>query len=370
MTTLVSGIGDFFQKVLRPVSVSFRGGKTYLTLDIGTSSVKMLEIQDTDGALQVMQAGVEPLPSNTVQAGLIQDPARLAASLQSLIEAHQIKTTDVVTALPGSVVVSKRLTLPAQEPSELHQSILFEAGNVIPESLEEMSIDYQVLGRTADTQTVDILLVAVRKDVLEGYVTAMRQAGLVPRIVDVDYFALENGFELNYQARPDETIGETIGLIDIGAQSASIHIVKDGQSACTAEVPVGGQHLTHFLAQELGIDHGQAERLKLGTEDRDAVQPLLARAAQQLVDEVQRGLDFAWSDAGHDQLHTIYVSGGSARLPGLVSTMATRLGVKTEIFEPFRLLDVHPSVDDVWLDRHAASFAVGVGLATRRPGDR
>ena len=366
MTTLVSGIGDFFQKVLRPVSVSFRGGKTYLTLDIGTSSVKMLEIQDTDGALQVMQAGIEPLPSNTVQAGLIQDPARLAVSLQSLIEAHQIKTTDVVTALPGSVVVSKRLTLPAQEPSELHQSILFEAGNVIPESLEEMSIDYQVLDRTADTQTVDILLVAVRKDVLEGYVTAMRQAGLVPRIVDVDYFALENGFELNYQARPDETIG----LIDIGAQSASIHIVEDGQSACTAEVPVGGQHLTHFLAQELGIDHGQAERLKLGAEDRDAVQPLLARAAQQLVDEVQRGLGFAWSDAGQDQLHTIYVSGGSARLPGLVSTMATRLGIKTEIFEPFRLLDVHPSVDDVWLDRHAASFAVGVGLATRRPGDR
>ena len=366
MTTLVSGIGDFFQKVLRPVSASFRGEKTYLTLDIGTSSVKMLEIQDTDGALQVMQAGIEPLPSNTVQAGLIHDPARLAASLQSLIEAHQIKTTDVVTALPGSVVVSKRLTLPAQEPSELHQSILFEAGNVIPESLEEMSIDYQVLSRTEDTQTVDILLVAVRKDVLEGYMTAMRQAGLVPRIVDVDYFALENGFELNYQAGLDETIG----LIDIGAQSASIHIVKDGQSACTAEVPVGGQHLTHFLAQELGVDHGQAERLKLGAEDQDAVQPLLARAAQQLVDEVQRGLGFAWSDAGQDQLHTIYVSGGSARLPGLVSTMATRFGVKTEIFEPFRLLDVHPSVDDVWLDRYAASFAVGVGLATRRPGDR
>ena len=366
MTTLVSGIGDFFQKVLRPVSVSFRGEKTYLTLDIGTSAVKMLEIQDTDGALQVMQAGIEPLPSDTVQAGLIHDPARLSASLQGLIEAHQIKTTDVVTALPGPVVVSKRLTLPVQEPSELHQSILFEAGNVIPESLEEMSIDYQVLGQTEDSETVDVLLVAVRKDVLEGYVTAMRQAGLVPRTVDVDYFALENGFELNYQAGPDETIG----LIDIGAQAAAIHIVKDGQSASTAEVPVGGQHLTHFLAQELGIDHGQAERLKLGAEDQDAVQPLLARAAQHLVDEVQRGLRFAWSDTGQDQLHTIYVSGGSARLPGLVPTMAARLGVKTEIFAPFRLLDVHPHVDDVWLDRHAASFAISVGLATRRPGDR
>ena len=366
MATLVSGIGDLFQKVLRPVSVSFRREKTYLTLDIGTSSVKMLEVQDTDGTLQVMQAGIEPLPSNTVQAGLIHDPARLAGSLQSLIEAYQIKTTDVVAALPGSVVVSKRLTLPVQEARELHQSILFEAGNVIPESLEEMSIDYQVLGRTEDAGTVDILLVAVRKDVLEGYVTAMRQAGLVPRIVDVDYFALENGFELNYRARPDETIA----LIDIGAQSAFLLIVKDGQSVCTAEVPIGGQHLTSFLAQELDVDHGQAERLKLGAEDQDAVQPLIARAAQQLVDEVQRGLHFSWSDAGQDQLHTIYVSGGSARLPGLVSTLGAHLGVNTELFESFRLLDVHPYVDDVLLDRHAASFAISVGLATRRPGDR
>lgn len=369
MVALVSGIEDFFQKVLRPVSVSFRGEKNYLTLDIGTSSVKMLEIQDKDGVIQVMNAGIQPVPSDTVQAGLIQDPARLAESLRSLIEARQIDTTDVITAMPGSVVVIKRLTLPAQEPTELHQTILFEAGNVIPESLEEMNIDYQVLGQAEDTDTVDILLVAVRKDVLEGYVTAIRQAGLVPRIVDVDYFALENGFELNYQDRQDRS-DETIALIDIGAQSASISILKDGDSACTAEVPIGGRHLSRVLVQELGVDEAQAEKLKLGAEDQDAVQPILARAAQQLVDEVQRALRFSWPDAGQDQLHTIYISGGTAQLPGLVSTMAARLEVDTEILEPFRLLDVSSHVDDVWLDRYAASFAVSVGLATRRPGDR
>ena len=138
-------------------------------------------------------------------------------------------------------------------------------------------------------------------------------------------------------------------------------------------MPIGGQQFTTLLAQELDVDEEQAEDLKVGeavAEDQEAVQRIVTLAAEQFLDEVQRSLSFFWSGSTKDQLNTIYISGGTAQLPGLAATMRERLDVFTEVIDPFRLLNIGDEVDDFFLRQYAASFAVSVGLATRRPGDK
>ena len=208
MATLLAGASDFLQKVLKPVSsvISFGKEKSYLTLDIGTSSVKMLEVQEKGGVMNIMSAGIEPLPPGAVKESMIQDPESVALSVRTLVDTHQVETTDVIASVPGPLVVIKQVTFPEQAPKELRETILFEAGNFIPESLDDVNIDYQVLEHDEETNNVDILLVAARKDMLEGYASAIKQAGLVPVVADVDYFALENMFERNYDPNPKETI--------------------------------------------------------------------------------------------------------------------------------------------------------------------
>ena len=371
MAALLGSASDFLQKVLKPVSsvISFGREKSYLTLDIGTSSVKMLEVQEKGGVMNITSAGIELLPPDAVKGSMIQDPESVALSIRSLVETHGVETTDVITSVPGPLVVIKRATFPEQAPKELRETILFEAGNFIPESLDDVHIDYQVLEHAEETDHVDILLVAARKDMLDGYSSAISQAGLVPVVVDVDYFALENMFEHNYDSNPEETIA----LINIGAHYSSINIVKEGRSVFTGDVPIGGQQFTTLLAQELDVDEEQAEDLKVGeavAEDQEAVQRIVTLAAEQFLDEVQRSLSFFWSGSTKDQLNTIYISGGTAQLPGLAATMRERLDVFTEVIDPFRLLNIGDEVDDFFLRQYAASFAVSVGLATRRPGDK
>ena len=371
MSALLSSPGNILQKIIQPISsiIPFRGEKNYLTLDLGTSSVKMLEVQEKGGVMSIVDAGIEPLPPDTIQGSMVQDPESVALSIRTLVEAHEVEATDVITAIPGPVVVIKRATFPAQDQKELKETILFEAGNFIPESLDDVHIDYQVLEHDEETDNVDILLVAVRKDMLEGYVSAISQAGLTPIIVDVDYFALENMFETNYEPDPDETAA----LINIGAHYSSINIVKESRSVFTGDVPIGGRQFTSLLAQELGVDEEQAEGLKIGeaiADDQDAVQRIISLGAEQFLDEVQRSLSFFWSGSTKDQLNTIYLSGGAAQLPGLAQAMHERLEVPAEVIDPFRLLNVGPQVDELFLRQYGASFAVSVGLATRRLGDK
>ena len=371
MAALLSSASDFLQKVLKPVSsvISFGGEKSYLTLDIGTSSVKMLEVQEKGGVMHITSAGIEPLATRRGEREHDSGPGERCSVYPDFDRDPRGRNYRCYRLRACPLVVIKRATFPNQAPKELRETILFEAGNFIPESLNDVHIDYQVLEHDEETDNVDILLVAVRKDMLDGYASAISQAGLVPVVVDVDYFALENMFERNYDPTPEETIG----LINIGAHYSSINIVKEGRSVFTGDVPIGGQQFTTLLAQELDVDEEQAEELKVGdaiAEDQEAVQRIVTLAAEQFLDEVQRSLSFFWSGSTKDQLNTIYISGGTAQLPGLAAAMRERLDVFTEVIDPFRLLNIGDEVDDFFLRQYAASFAVSVGLATRRPGDK
>jgi type IV pilus assembly protein PilM len=346
-----------------------RREKNYLSLDIGSSSIKMIEVRGTGSSMCILNVGIAPLPLNTVQGNVIQNIESVTQVIRSLLQQHKIKATSVVTAVPGPAVIIKRATFPYQEPVALEETIMFEAGNFIPESLENVHLDYQVLDQ-ADAENVDVLLVAVRKDVLNSYVDAINNAGLVPAVVDVDYFALENMFEVNYSPNP----GEVIALINIGARYSSINIMKDGRSAFTGDVPIGGKHFTEVLAQGLGIDHEQAEVLKIrgaapGSE-REEFERIITVSSEQLLDEIQRALSFFWTGSTEEQVSAIYLSGGTAPLHGLTSALSERLQIPVEVSNPFRMMNLSRQPDDQFVYQNASALAVSVGLATRRPGDK
>ena len=362
--------GNFLQSCVSSLSSLFPqwGEKNYLTLDIGSSSVKMLEIHGKDRALQILNAGIVPLPANAVQNNIVRDSDGVAFAIRTLVEEHHVKATEVVTAVPGPAVIIKRAKFPVQDMPELHDTILFEAGNFIPESLDNVHLDYQIFARDADNDSVDVLLVAVRKDVITSFLTPIYDAGLFPVIVDVDYFALENMFELNHA----EHLGDTVALINIGDRYSSISIMKAGRSAFTGDVPFGGRQVTDMLAEELGLSESQAETLKItgrgeGRQHEEGKR-VIAVAAEQLCHEIQRTFSFFWTDP--DQISSIYLSGGTAQIPTLASTMSERLQVPVALADPFRLVTISNQADYDFILQHSSSLAISVGLATRRPGDK
>ncbi len=364
-------LGNLVRKTFSPL-LSFlpSAEKSYLSLDIGSSSVKMLEVRDSSDAVRILNAGIASLPTNAIQGNVVQDFDSVTQAIRSLLDAQKIKTSTVIASVPGPAVIIKRATFPLQAANELEQTILFEAGNFIPESLENVNLDYQILDTAQDPNEVDVLLVAVRKDVINSYVSAIRSARLTPVIIDVDYFALENMFELNYTLEPEEVVA----LINVGARYSSINIMRGGRSAFTGDVPVGGRQFTEVLSEELHLNYDEAEDLKLfGSEDagrQRELERVINTVADQLLDEVQRALSFFWTGSTEEQINAVYLSGGSAHLSGLVAAMGERLQLPVMFSDPFRSLSISRQVDEQFLQEHASALAVSVGLATRRPGDK
>ncbi|TMB18779.1 MAG: type IV pilus assembly protein PilM, partial [Deltaproteobacteria bacterium] len=221
-----------------------------------------------------------------------------------------------------------------------------------------------------DGNKMEVLVVAVKKEIINSYTEAIRAADLEPVLVDVDYFALENMFELNYDA-PE---GHPVGLVNIGARYSSINILKQGRSTFTGDVPVGGAEYGEALVRQFGLSPADAEQVKMGRPaggvDAATAEPIIGSVTEFIVEEIQRALSFFWTAATDEPLGGIILSGGTARMPGLSAQLTQRLGCAVEVANPFRRLQVERSVDRGLIEASGHALAVTVGLATRRPGDK
>src|SRR3989338_3148759 len=214
----------------------------------------MVEVIGEKSGYRLVNAGVLPLPPTAVQNNMIADKDVVVKTIQSLIQANGIQATRVISAVPGRAVIIKKIQLPAQGEAELEANVEFEATNVIPESLENVNLDYQVLSYTEDGSKMEVLLVAVKKEIINSYTQVIRDAGLTPAIMDVDYFAMENMYEVSYGA----TSEGVVALLDIGARYTSINVLKQGISTFTGDLPVGGEAFTEALVQALQVSPEQA----------------------------------------------------------------------------------------------------------------
>jgi type IV pilus assembly protein PilM len=345
----------------------------YVALDIGSSSIKLVEAAVDKSGYRALKLGILPLPENAIQNNMVVDSKSVAEVIRQLIQEQGVSAKKVISAVPGRAVIMKKVQMPKQESAELEANIEFEAQNVIPENLENVNLDHQVLSDSADGNKMDVLLVAVKKEIVNSYSTVIEDAGLEPSVMDVDYFALENMYEANYAG---EAVKGVVGLIHIGAQNTSISLLQNGVSTFTGDLSIGGAYFTDALASHAGLSAAAAESFKLTGVAEDhkglALAALLQPTIEELAEEIRRTVSLYGavpSDEG-DGLKTIYLSGGGAKLIGLRALLEERMGVPVRLSEPFRSFTVNKNIDREYLLESAPSFAVAAGLSIRRPGDR
>jgi type IV pilus assembly protein PilM len=343
----------------------------YVAFDIGSSSVKMVEAVVDKSGCHLLNAGVVPLPSGAVQNNMVVEDRSVAEAIRKLTQQHGVRSNKVISAVPGRAVIIKKIQMPRQDEDELEANVEFEANKLIPENLENVNLDYQVLGFLEGGNKMEVLLVAVKKEIVNSFADVIEAAGLTPAIIDVDYFAMESMYETNYEP---QAAGEVIGLIHIGARYTSINVLGNGISTFTGDLPVGGAEFTDSLRRGMQVSDEEAETIKVAGElngNKGAgLETWLRPAAESLAEEIQRTLSLYGAIASEEGIRNIYLTGGGAKVVGLTSVMEERLGVPVQLAEPFRNFHVSKNLNRAALADLAPLLGVAVGLAIRRPGDK
>jgi len=348
--------------------------KGLVGVDIGSAAIKVVELKQggKGGAeYQLVNIGVEPLPPEAIVDGAIMDSGAVIDAIQRVFGAQKVKTSDVATSVSGNAVIVKKISLPQMTPEELQESIHWEAEQYIPFDIQDVAIDYEVIEGGGSGGNMDVLLVAVKKDKISDYTSAITQAGKTPQVVDVDVFALQNCYEINYGVDP----GRVIALLNVGASIMNINIVKGGSSIFNRDIAVGGNQYTDAVQKELNLSFDQAEALKRGGRVEgvaaDNLHPILQAVSENIALEIQKTFDFFKATSSEDRIDGIFLSGGSAKVHGLRELLAERFEAGVDLLNPFNSITYNPrDFDPDFINEIAPQAAIAVGLAIRKVGDR
>ncbi len=344
-----------------------RAKKNLVGLDIGSSSVKAVELQNKRGQFELVSLGYENLPSDTIVDGQIMELNSVSNVVSNIFREHQIKSDRVVAGVSGHSVIVKNIVVPQMSEEELEESIDWHAEEHIPFDIADVSLDYQITGRTHEA--LQVLMAACKRDKIANIKQAIQLAGKQPVVIDVDAFALQNCYEINYQPAP----GEVVALLNIGASTMNINILNGTKSVFTRDVSVGGNQYTGLLQKELGLPFEQAEGAKRGlplpegTEERE-IQPILETVSDILALEISKTMDFyrATAEEGEAAVQKILISGGGSKLTGLIDYLSQRFEIPVEVFDPFRQIRVDARrFDPDYMREVVPEMAVAVGLALR-----
>ena len=352
----------------------FRKAKSLVGLDIGSSAVKAVELKPAGKGYKVTAFGSEPVPPDSIVDGAIIDGAAVADAIRRLFDGRSIKTRDVAASLSGNAVIVKKITLPQMTEAELAESIYWEAEQYIPFDIQDVNLDYQILDpaeSSAGKGTMDVLLVAAKKEKIADYTGVIAQAGRVAVVVDVDAFALQNAYEVNYGIQQ----GAVVVLLNAGASATNINILNGEQSVFTRDISIGGNAYTEALQKELNLPFDQADQLKRGTPvdgvTFEDARPVLRAVSENVMLEIQKTFDFFKATAASDRIDRIMVSGGGSRAEGFTEMLSERFEAPVEPFDPFKKVGFDVKKFNVQKAAEVApTVAVAVGLALRRVADR
>jgi type IV pilus assembly protein PilM len=343
--------------------------KQVVGCDVGSSSIKIVELKPLkNDEYQLLHAAIANLSPEAIVDGAIMDSSLVVEALSRLIADNNIRNPNFGGSLSGHSVIIKKIQLPSMTDSELAESIQWEAEQYIPFDINDVNLDYVVLDSGAG-DTMDVLLVAVKKDRIADYTSVIVQAGRDPVLVDVDVFALQNAFEANYSQE-----GETIALVNIGASVMNINVLHHGTSIFWRDVAFGGNQYTEAIQRELNLPREDAERLKLGERvgehSLQQVMGVLNGVSEDLAAELQKTIDFFVATSSVDRLDRLVLAGGGAQILNLDEVLKERFQVDVEVMNPFRNIRYSEAdFDPEWINRHAPAMSVAVGLAVRTVGD-
>jgi type IV pilus assembly protein PilM len=346
-------------------------GKNLVGVDIGASSIKVVQLREARKKMQVARCGWAPLPPQTIIDGHVMNSGAVTEVLSRIFHDSKIQQRDIAIGVYGQSVIVRKITVPMMTPAELDEQIHWEAEQHIPFDIKLMSIDYEVLRQRPDAGQMDLLLVAAKKDEINDYAAILREAKLRPLVVDINAFTVQNAFEQQL-GLPQDT---TIALLNIGAAVSSLNIVSKGVSAFTREITNAGNAVTEEIRKALSCSYQQAEAYKHGGGPTQIVPQevtqIIGQACQGLAGEIQRSLDFYLATSGDQEISKIYISGGSAYLAPLVQAIERRARVPVQLFDPMADLEIDSKfVDEQQLRATGAQMVVAVGLSLRCEKER
>ncbi len=349
-------------------SIFKRKKQGLLGLDISSSAVKLLEISEHDGHFRVESYAVEPIPVNSIVEKTIIDIESVGEAIRRAIRRSGTKTTNAAVAVAGSAVITKEITMPAALSEEdLIGQIELEANQYIPYPLEEVALDFEVVGINKDNpDEVDVLLAACRSENVDARVAALELGGLIPCIVDIEAYAIENATVLISSQLPELGFEKTIAIIDIGAAMTTLNVLQDQRIIYHREQVFGGKQLTEEIQRRFGLSYEEAGMAKRqgGLPDNyspEVLEPFKEAMAQQ----VSRSLQFFFSSSKHNAIDHLVLAGGCAAIPGADELVAERTGIPTSIANPFSSMTISPKVSAQALSEDASAFMIASGLALR-----
>jgi type IV pilus assembly protein PilM len=340
--------------------------KQSIGLDIGSSVLKAVELRlSRKGNFELVSLGFEELSPDCIVDGVIISKLPVSDAINRFYAQQGIKNDRIATSISGHSAIVRKISLPIQSDEDLAESIRWEAEQYIPFDIADVNMDYQVLGENVQTGNLDILLVAVKKDKITDYTSVIKMAGKTPVLIDVDAFALQNAFEINY-----EPSSQTVALLDIGASTMTITIVSGIDFLFTRDVGVGGHQYTEFIQKEFNLNYSQAQALKHGGTleniKPEDVRRVIDSVTEIICLEIQKTYDFFRSTATVDHIDRMIVSGGAAHTPGLIEALALKFDIPAEKFNSFKKISFDPKrFPPSMIEDHAPDLAIAIGLALR-----
>jgi len=347
----------------------FVKNKDIVGVDIGASAVKLVQLRELKGGYQLQNVGILPLPAEAIVDNTLMDSPSIVETVKQLLASLQIKAKDAACSISGNAVIIRKISLPVMPAEELEDQIHWEAEQYIPFDINDVNVDFQILDTDEqDLSKMNVLLVASKKDIINDYLAVFAEAGLKLVVVDVDSFAVQNAYEVNYGAGE-----EVVALVNLGANIMNLNIVKGGVSLFTRDVQMGGSLYTEEIQKQFGLNSEQAELKKLtaGNSEDPRLREILGRVNETISLEMRRSLDFYNSTAGEERISKVYLAGGAAQTAHLVEAVQQKLALPVEILNPFlRIAVSEKEFDTGYLQEIGPQMAVAVGLATRRLGDK
>ena len=344
--------------------------KEIIGIDIGSSSVKLVQLKELKGAFTLQNVGILPLPLEAIVDNTLMDSSSIVEAIKKLIKSLNIRVKEAACSVSGNSVIIRKISLPAMPPEELEDQIHWEAEQYIPFDINDVNIDFQILASDQnDPSKMEVLLVASKKEIINDYLAVFNEAGINLAVVDVDSFAIQNAFELNYDIGSENVVA----LINIGASIMNLNIVKNDVSLFTRDVQMGGNLYTEEIQKQFGVSSEEAEKMKISeaSSDQSKLKETISRVNETLAMEMRRSLDFYNTTAGEGKINNVYMSGGGAKTPMLVEAVQQRLGLPVEILNPFLNVKINEKeFDPEYLNEIGPLVTVAVGLATRRFGDK
>ena len=342
----------------------FLGGKkTSVGLDIGSGIIKLVVVDHSGSEPELVKVATTQVATDAIVEGEVMDPGIVSEAIRGLFSTAGVKQKSVVTAIGGRDVIVKKIQMDRMKDSDAREVIRWEAEQHVPFDMANVELDFQILDPEAEGLQMNVLLVAAKRELVEGRLGLLGEAGLDPAVIDVDAFAIHNAFELNY---PDAMQG-VVGLVNVGHEVTNVNILEDGVPVLTRDLSVGTRRFREDL-QRKGMSAEDSERVVQGAAQSDELASCLEERGEEIAVGIERAAAFlATASRSAGGLAHIFTSGGGARIPGLNESLGNRLKVPVELANPLQRLRVRDSVfETLAVDEVAPLLMLSVGLALRR----